>query len=235
MTSYHSFSTANAFESFLKTKLLVDEGHPEVAQPIEILYRQIYEKTDSDDTTITKFKQINKLIDALLIEYNNEPASLQHFKNDVAVVFVFQTIAIKIYKLSTILSIAHDKLYNLLLKNECPNLEHVHRAYPDEELGIYVVISKVVDVKDYKKNLSSLESTIQSNITTALIYLHSNGWNHRDVSIDNIGFSSETNNFILFDFGLSKFSSLDDELDKGFVTDMNRLDGSIVFNIENPQ
>lgn len=235
MTSYHSFSAANSFESFLKTKLLVDEGHPEVSQPIELLYRQIYEKTDSDETTITKFKQINKLIDDILIEYQNEPSSLQHFKNDVAIVFVFKTIAIKIYKLSTILSIAHDKLYNLLLKNECSNLEHIHRAYSNQELGIYIVISKVVDVKDYTKNLSTSESTIKSNITTALIYLQSNGWIHRDVSIDNVGFNSETNNFILFDFGLTKFSSLDDELEKGFITDLNHLDRSIMFHIKNPQ
>jgi serine/threonine protein kinase len=232
MTSYHSFSAANEFESFLKTKLLVDEGHPELFQPIEILYRQIYEKKDSDETVITKFKQINKLIDDLLIEYKNDPTSLQHFKNDIDVIFVFKTITIKIYKLSTILSMAHDKLYNLLLKNECPNLEHIHRAFSNEELGIYIVISKVIDVKDYIQNLSSLESTIHSHVSEALNYMQSNGWIHRDVSIDNVGFNSETNNFILFDFGLSKFSTLDDELEKGFFTDMNHLDRSIMFHID---
>jgi serine/threonine protein kinase len=232
MTSYHSFSAANAFESFLKTKLLVDEGHPELSQPIEILFRQIYEKKDSDETIITKFRQINKLIDDLLIEYKNDPTSLQHFKNDIDVIFVFKTITIKIYKLSTILSMGHDKLYNLLLKNECPNLENIHRAFSNEELGIYIVISKVIDVKDYIQNLSSLESTIHSHVSEALNYMQSNGWIHRDVSIDNVGFNSETNNFILFDFGLSKFSTLDDELEKGFFTDMNHLDRSIMFHID---
>jgi serine/threonine protein kinase len=235
MTSYHSFSAANAFESFLKTKLLVDEGHPELSQPIEILYRQIYEKKDSDETIITKFRQINKLIDDLLIEYKNDPTSLQHFKNDIDVIFVFKTITIKIYKLSTILSMAHDKLYNLLLKNECPNLEHIHRAFSNEELGIYIVISQVIDVKNYTKNLSELQSTIYSHVSEALNYMQTNGWIHRDVSIDNVGFNSETNNYILFDFGLSKFSSLDDELDKGFTSDMNHLERSIDFHIKNPQ
>jgi serine/threonine protein kinase len=214
---------------------LVDEGHPELSQPIEILFRQIYEKKDSDDTIITKFRQINNLINDLLIEYQNDPTTLQHFKNDIDVIFVFKTITIKIYKLSTILSMAHDKLYDLLLKKECPNLEHIHRAFSNEELGIYIVISKVIDVKNYTKNLSEIESTIYSHVSEALNYMQSNGWIHRDVSIDNIGFDSETNNFILFDFGISKFSTLDDELDKGFTRDINHLEQSIDFHIKNPQ
>lgn len=233
MTLYNNFVPSNVFESFLKTKLLVDEGHPESQEAIEILYRQIYDTSDSDDIIIYKYRQINKLIDDILLEYKNDPSSLQHFKNDIAVVFVFKTIAIKIFKLSTIVSIYHDKLYNLLLKNECPNLEYIHRAFSIDSLGIYVVISQVVDVNDYKKNLLSIQSVMRSNIETALLYLNSNGWIHRDVSLDNIGFNSETNNFILFDFGLSKFSLNDDELFKGNQTDINHLERSILFHIRN--
>jgi serine/threonine protein kinase len=99
-------------------------------------------------------------------------------------------------------------------------------------LGIYVVISKVEDVTIFKGSLAASSNIIESHVKVALTYLKSNGWNHCDVSIDNIGFNSETNNFILFDFGLSKFSSLDDELEKGFYADSMRFNRSIKFHLE---
>jgi serine/threonine protein kinase len=233
MTSYIDFAPSSIFESFLKTKLLIDEGHPEMSEPIEVLYRRIYDDSDSIEFITYKFQQINKLINSILVENQNDPETMQHFKNDVAVVFVFKTIAIKIYKLSTIVLKGHDKLYhNLLIKNECPYLEHIYRTFVLDSLDIYVVISKVEDVTTFKQSLGTASSIIQSHIKTALTYLKTNGWNHCDVSIDNIGFNSETNNFILFDFGLSKFSSLDDELDKGLYTDLLRFNRSIKFHLE---
>lgn len=233
MTSYTDFDPINTFESFLKTKLLIDEGHPEMSEPVEILYRQVYDNADSIQFITYKFQQINKLINSILVENQNDPETMQHFKNDVAVVFVFKTIAIKIYKLSTIVSKGHDKLYhNLLIKNECPHLEHIYRTFVLESLGIYVVLSKVEDVTTFKQSLTTTSPIIESHVKSALTYLKANGWNHCDVSIDNIGFNSETNNFILFDFGLSKFSSLDDELEKGFYTDLTRLNRSIKFHLE---
>jgi serine/threonine protein kinase len=235
MTLYDNFAPSNIFESFLKAKLLIDEGHPETCEHIEILYRQIYYDSDDSELIINKFLQINQLIDDILTIYQEDPSSLQHFKNDIAVVYVFKNIAIKIYKLSTILNSGHDKLYQLLLKNECPNLEHIYRAFQIEALGIYVVVSQVVDVTTFKHDLNTTQSIIRLHTNNALSYLHTNGWIHRDVSIDNLGFNSEINNFILFDFGLTKFSSLDDELDKGFYTDMNHLDRSIKYHIENSE
>jgi len=233
MTSYINFVPSNIFESFLKTKLLIDEGHPEMSEPIEVLYRQIYDDFDSIEFIIYKFQQINKLINSILLENQNDPETMQHFKNDVAVVLVFKTIAIKIYKLSTIVHAGHDKLYhNLLIKNECPYLEHIYRTIVLESFGIYVVISKVEDVTTFKQSLTTTSSVIESHVNKALTYLRTNGWIHCDVSIDNIGFNSETNNFILFDFGLSKFSSLDDELDKGLYADLLRLNRSIKFHLE---
>lgn len=233
MTSYTDFVPSNTFESFLKTKLLIDEGHPEMSEPIEALYRQVYDDSDSIEFIIYKFQQINKLINSILLENQNDPETMQHFKNDVAVVFVFKTIAIKIYKLSTIVHAGHDKLYhNLLIKNECPYLEHIYRTFVLESLNIYVVLSKVEDVTTFKESLATTGPIIESHMKAALTYLVSNGWNHCDVSIDNIGFNSETNNFILFDFGLSKFSSLDNELEKELYTDILRFNRSIKFHLE---
>jgi len=233
MTSYIDFIPTNTFECFLKAKLLIDEGHPEMSEPIEVLYRRVYNDSDSIEFITYKFQQINKLINSILLENQNDSESMQHFKNDVAIVFVFKTIAIKIYKLSTIVLAGHDKLYhNLLIKNECPYLEHIYRTLVLETLGIYVVISKVEDVTTFKNTLSVTTPIIESNIKTALTYLKTNGWTHCDVSIDNIGFNSETNNFILFDFGLSKFSSLEDELEKGFFTDLIRFNRSVKFHLE---
>jgi len=233
MTSYIDFVPSNNFECFLKTKLLIDEGHPEMNEPIEVLYRRIYEDSDLIESIIYKFQQINKLIDSILLENQNDPELMQHFKNDVAIVFVFKTIAVKIYKLSVIVAAGHDKLYhNILIKNECPYLEHIYRTFVLESLGIYVVISKVEDVTIFKESLSTSSLIIESHVKIALTYLKDNGWNHCDVSIDNIGFNSETNNFILFDFGLSKFSPLDEELEKGFYNDLMRISRSIKFHLE---
>ena len=75
MTSYTDFDPINTFESFLKTKLLIDEGHPEMSEPVEILYRQVYDNADSIQFITYKFQQINKLINSILVENQNDPPS----------------------------------------------------------------------------------------------------------------------------------------------------------------
>jgi len=66
----------------------------------------------------------------------------------------------------------------------------------------------------------------------ALNYLKEHNWTHGDVSIDNIGFDEETNNYVLFDFGFSKYFENLDDLEKAVIHDMNKFKNSIKFNIE---
>jgi len=58
---------------------------------------------------------------------------------------VFKTITIKLFNLTKILSKRQNELYDILLLNECPNLETIYLAFPVEDSDLYFVISKTID------------------------------------------------------------------------------------------
>jgi len=146
---------------------------------------------------------------------------------------VFKTITIKLFNLTKILSKRQNELYDILLLNECPNLETIYHAFSVEDSDLYFVISKTIDTsfKSSKNTILSASQFIRESTLNALRYLSFHGWNHRDVSIDNLGLNTETNNFVLFDFGSAKNTFDQEEHDKIFIMDMTSLNRSILFHI----
>lgn len=218
MTKLIEFTPKNSFEDKLK-EILTSEGYNETID-IENFYRQIY---NMDDNTTTKFKLISETINNILVAYKQDPNELISYKNDVDIIFIFKNIAIKVYNYTRMQKYNLDKLYQILSKNECKNLEHILDKFIIDD--IFFVVSKVIDTQKYKNEID--EIIIKTDIITGLEYLLKFNWNHRDVSLDNIGFDSETNNYVLFDFGISKMNYSDNIND-----DLYSLNRSIKFHTE---
>jgi len=231
-TSYTKFIPTNEWESYLKTKILVDDMYDEMDLPIENIYSTIYCSTDSDLQKNLKFKFINNIIKSFLHLCGESPEDLTVFKNDIQCVFVFKTFAIKIFRLDIVLHQKLNELYELLLKNECHNLEHIYRAFAVEKHNIYIVVSKVVDSSNFKLVLSTNLEKYTDDIYRGLFYLLAHGWVHRDVSINNSGYDEKSNNYLLFDFNLSKLTSSSEELALLSSTDRYSLDKSISFSFK---
>jgi hypothetical protein len=64
-----------------------------------------------------------------------------------------------------------NELYELLLKNECPNLEYIYRAFQVPDHDIYIVVSKVVDTTNFKNVLSTNLEKYGNDIYKGLLYL----------------------------------------------------------------
>lgn len=229
-TIFSAFSPSNPFETVLANYLNTMEGYkPE--DIVEKVYHQVYSATDDDPTKTAKFNKINTNINLLLSAHFDDPRTIRHFKNDVDLIMVFSQITIKVFNLARIRSVGHDTLYSILLRNECPYLETVYRAWPDEAHNLYFVVTKTVDTSSFKQVVPTVQATIRQHSELGLRYLLNLGWNHRDVSLDNLGFNSETNNFVLFDFGQAKNNENDDgTLEKEFNGDLHSLDRSIKFH-----
>jgi tRNA A-37 threonylcarbamoyl transferase component Bud32 len=232
-TQYINFKPTNKWGDYLKDTLLIDEMYNETDIPIENLYSQIYRTTDSTEQKILKFKMINNIINAFLYLQHESPKDLILFKNDIQCVFVFKTFAIKIFRLDVILHQKLNELYELLLKNECPNLEYIYRAFQVPDHDIYIVVSKVVDTTNFKNVLSTNLEKYGNDIYKGLSYLCAHGWVHRDVSINNSGYDEKLNNYLLFDFNLSKLTSSSAELAEMSSNDRYSLDKSIKFSFDN--
>ena len=225
-TILSNYKPSCAFEHFFKNYLeTIECCDPD--DVIEKNYSQVYDDTDDITTITSKFNKINTLINFILSAHYTTADTMIHFKNDIDLVFVFKGITIKIFNLSKIKMYQHDKLYSLLLKNECPNLETIYRAFPIESDNLYVLVTKTINT-NFKSTVSTHADIIRSNVDVALKYLKSNGWNHRDVSIDNLGYDEDKKCFTLFDFGMSKFNSEYIEVD--FIGDYSSLERSIRFN-----
>jgi serine/threonine protein kinase len=225
-TILSNYKPSCAFEHFFKNYLeTIECCDPDYI--IESIYRQVYNDSDSPEIISAKFSKINSIINNLLSAHYNSADSLIHFKNDIDLVFVFSGITIKIFNLDKIKMYQHDKLYSLLLKNECSCLETIYRAFPIESDNLFVLVTKTVNT-NFKYTVSIQADIIRSNVDVALKYLKSNGWNHRDVSIDNLGYDHEKKCFTLFDFGAAKFNSEYIEVD--FISDYSSLERSIKFH-----
>lgn len=225
-TLLSNYKPSCAFDHFFKSYLETVECYdPDYV--IEKVYNQVFNETDDPITIKSKFNKINSLINFLLLAHYTTADTLIHFKNDIDLVFVFNGITIKIFNLNKIKMYEHDKLYSLLLKNECPNLETIYRAFPIESDNLYVLVTKTINT-NFKSTVLTNADFIRSDVDTALKYLKLNGWNHRDVSIDNLGYDDEKKCFTLFDFGAAKFNSEYTELD--FKGDYSSLERSIRFH-----
>ena len=206
-------------------RILLEYGYDEHNFIVERLYSPIIK--DNYDN----FHKINLLLNSILIKYNEDQHSFVSFKNDGLIVLVFKNICIKVFSKENIIPRNIDRLYNLLKKNESPYLEKINEIISEDQLNIFIVISKTVDTQKFKDRLENDSSIIKEDIQNALIYLKNNNWTHYDARIDNVGFDQELNNYVLFDFDMSKYNEDSILLNNNLLNDINKLNISINFNL----
>jgi len=210
-------------------RIIVIEGRDEPDDHIEYIYNNIFD--GSEDKTL-KFDIINTDIDNLLKRYPGN-ITINNFKNDTSsIIFVFDTIVIKVFKITTIDSLQHQELYDLLLQNKSPYLEEIYEVYKNERNNLYYIISKKIDTELFKAKLVENQDNIRRDIRLSLEYLGDNGWNHNDTRIDNIGYDISSDTYRLFDFGVTKKNQ--ENLLQSFESDLQNLESSIKFNIKHP-
>jgi hypothetical protein len=207
-------------------RILLEYGYEETPNfIIERLYSPILQNNYEN------FYKINLLLNSILIKYKEDENSFISFKNDGLIVLVFKSICIKIFSKQNIIPRFIDKLYDILLENNCPYLEQIYEIRDDDKLNVFIVVSKTIDTQKFKDRLEQDSSIIKEDIEHALIYLKSNKWTHYDARIDNVGFDQELNNYVLFDFDMSKYDEDSTLLNNNLINDINKLNISINFNL----
>ena len=242
---YSAYFPQNSFEILLKEKAMKDFlGIDDNVYSVEGIYDSIYsQKVLLEKSKMKYFDEINDKLYQIFIDLNLKPedSSLMHFKEDMLIVIVFDQITIKIYKLDDFERNKLDELYSILSKNECKYLEEIKKVCIYKDLEIVVVVSKTI------KMLHSVFDNIKSDMThkvkptedifedihNALNYLRNNYWAHRDTLLDNIGFDTDKDCFVLFDFEKSKNICVDEDLNEEYYRDMRSLSKSFEFYLDN--
>lgn len=130
-------------------------------------------------------------------EYNAH--TLEMYKSDVAgMVLVLDTCVVRTYRTARFLKIR--PLYRL----RCPFLEKCLTSKQLANVGVFVCrkiqplvnMDMELSVKFTPKKLEQMEEDVQRAISK----IHSFGYCHNDVSIDNTGYDNEAKHFVVFDF-----------------------------------
>ena len=146
-------------------------------------------------------------------------------KNDISNynIIVKEDMHIKVFILSNcIIRICHidtykyrySEFYNHIIQLNHDNIEYIYNIYYTDKYVIIVskcVIPLIVDNKInilHYPNFDILINQIEE-VINVLLY---NGYSHNDVNIDNIGYDSELNKYILFDFDKCKKSNKTNDL-----------------------
>ncbi len=243
---YSTYFPRNSFEVLLKEKAMKDLlAIDDDVYIVEGMYDSIYsDRVLAGKNKRTYFDEINQGLSQIFVHQNLNPedSNIIHFKEDMLIVLVFDTITIKIYKLSDFERNKMIELYSLLCKNECKYLEEIKGVYVFEDLQIVAVVSKTIKMLySAFDNIKMIHETgkikpnedIFEDIPGALNYLRDNFWAHRDTLLDNIGFDIEKNCFVLFDFEKSKHILVDDDLTEEYYRDMRSLYKSFEFYVDN--
>jgi hypothetical protein len=242
---YSAYFPQNSFEILLKEKAMKDFlGIDDNVYSVEGMYDSIYsQKVLLEKSKMKYFDEINDKLYQIFIDLdlNPEDSSLMHFKEDMLIVFVFNQITIKIYKLDDFERNKMDKLYSVLSKNECKYLEEIKKVYIYKDLEIVAVVSKTIkmlhsafdNIKSDMTHKVKPTEDIFEDIQNALNYLRNNYWAHRDTLLDNIGFDTDKDCFVLFDFEKSKNICVDEDLNEEYYRDMRSLSKSFEFYLDN--
>jgi hypothetical protein len=244
---YSTYFPRNSFEIILKNHVMknflnIDDD----IYIIEGIYDTIYSEQILETKSKSKyFDDINyKLYNIFMdLELIVEDSNVIHFKEDMLIVFVFDKITIKIYKLKDFERNKMNDLYSILIRNECKYLEEIKQIYTYEDLEIVIVVSKTIktlhnafdDIKKVEQFLEKIKPSddIFEQIPYALNYLRDNFWSHRDTLLDNIGYDVDKECFVLFDFEKSKYCEDEDKLSYEFNRDMRSLYKSFEFYMDN--
>lgn len=139
--------------------------------------------------------------DALLrnICKKHHATSLEMYKSDVAgMIIVLDTCVVRTYRTSRFLKIR--PLYRL----RSPYLEKCLESKQLPHIGVFVC-KKIQPLVTMDMELSmnftkKLTEQMDHDVHLAISKMHSYGYCHNDVSIDNTGYDKETNKFVVFDF-----------------------------------
>lgn len=157
-------------------------------------------------------EDIKVIIGKLIYEYNPN-IELFGYKDDKIIVIVLDNIVIKIYnKLkfdnfgSLIYLLNEDKSNYLEYINEINNFKDYYIVC---SRTIIPILKMEIDESYNKKILlNPLYLSKQPNdkerllehISLAINYLHSKGWSHEDINLDNIGYDPNSDQYRVFDF-----------------------------------
>jgi len=202
------------------------------------IYDNIYDIYDIYDVLGSKdinkkerYESINIDINNILNKYykNEEEVLFKSFKDDMIFVLILDKIAIKIYSTRKFESVR--ELYDLLKKNDNPNLEYIYEIIYND--NYVIVVSETLEIDGAIKKFTEDDMNEQI-IYSALKYLHDNGWIHGDASLDNIGYRKNSicnkeyniECFVLYDFEKSK------KIDHDYIpsNDLYSIRKSFTFN-----
>ena len=99
------------------------------------------------------------------------------------------------------------------------------------DYNLLIVVSKTITTNITEENIRENEERIRADILNALEFLNKNNISHGDVSIDNCGYDKETQQFVLFDFGVAKIAANPKELAELKIIDRNNLERSFNYKL----
>lgn len=146
-----------------------------------------------------------KMISHVISHYNSP--NLQMFKSDTkGLVMVLDHCVVRTYRSDLFLKIR--PLYRL--RN--PHLEKCLMSKQLGHIGVFVCkkIKPLMDTSNIDNVRLSMKFTpplfeqLLHDVEKAISKIHSYGYCHHDVSLDNTGYDEETKNFVVFDFDAAK-------------------------------
>jgi len=152
-------------------------------------------------TTEKSFRQWEKTLREIMRQHNC--SNLEMFKSDTkGLIMVLDHCVVRTYRTNLFLRIR--PLYRL--RN--PYLEKCLMSKQLDHVGVFVCkkIKPLMDTSDYDNVRLSLKFTprlfeqLLKDVEKAIGKIHSYGYCHNDVSLDNTGYDEETKNFVVFDF-----------------------------------
>jgi hypothetical protein len=172
--------------------------------------------------------KFNDILNIINNKYNNNDVSsdfIELLKDDMNIkVFVLKNCIMRICE-KQIYNKYYSEVYKTLIKWNHKNLETIYEIY-NTNYYVIIVSKKIMPIfnnyYDHKKTNFDIDDTLlaklQNQIFDLIQFLADNGAIHNDLCLDNIGFDSETNNFVAYDFDKFKIKLNDETNDE--INDM---------------
>lgn len=151
----------------------------------------------------------------VLIKYNEMNSNVLYVKSNAGLTIVLSNCVMRF-----ISNDSYNKLKPLYEKLVLPrdfnpqynHFEKIHQIYNYSDYGFVCIVSeKLTSVKTFdglhvKPRFSELLDIIFDSISEARNILHSIGYLHNDLSLDNTGFRESDKKFVIFDFDMTSFN-----------------------------
>jgi len=157
---------------------------------------------------LTLLHRYSDLLNCISDKYNNSESEILSIKEDMHIKVIVLNLCI--------LRIIPTDLYNERFSNFYkyaqdmghPNLEHIYEIYKTKDY-IFIVTKKIKPLIKFCEAICEivLDTThklnlekLKINMTSILAKINSDGYNHNDCTLDNIGYDESTDSYVLFDF-----------------------------------